>query len=145
MSLLKEFREFAVKGNVVDMAVGIVIGAAFGKIVTSFVADVITPPIGLLVGGVGRVRVGLAELAEVEQGVLDRQPEIADAAGQFARFQDQAVAADRHLGILEAGRELAAAELPERAELLEGVAGGIEDVPQVLAQGAQADGGDEGF
>lgn len=52
MSLLKEFREFAVKGNVADMAVGIVIGAAFGKIVTSFVADVITPPIGLLVGGV---------------------------------------------------------------------------------------------
>lgn len=52
MTLLKEFRDFAVKGNVVDMAVGIVIGAAFGKIVTSFVADVITPPIGLLVGGV---------------------------------------------------------------------------------------------
>lgn len=52
MSILKEFREFAVKGNVVDLAVGIIIGAAFGKIVTSVVADVIMPPIGLLIGGV---------------------------------------------------------------------------------------------
>jgi large conductance mechanosensitive channel len=52
MSIMKEFKEFAVKGNVIDMAVGIVIGAAFGKIVSSFVADVIMPPIGLLVGGI---------------------------------------------------------------------------------------------
>ena len=52
MSVLKEFRDFAVKGNVVDLAVGIIIGAAFGKIVTSIVADVIMPPIGLLIGGV---------------------------------------------------------------------------------------------
>jgi large conductance mechanosensitive channel len=52
MSILKEFKDFAVKGNVVDLAVGIIIGAAFGKIVTSIVADVIMPPIGLLIGGV---------------------------------------------------------------------------------------------
>ncbi|GAB4179087.1 MAG: large-conductance mechanosensitive channel protein MscL [Wenzhouxiangellaceae bacterium] len=52
MSLLKEFREFAVKGNMIDMAVGIVIGAAFGKIVSSLVNDVIMPPLGLLIGGV---------------------------------------------------------------------------------------------
>lgn len=50
--MLKEFREFAVKGNVVDMAVGIIIGGAFGTIVSSLVADVIMPPIGLLLGGV---------------------------------------------------------------------------------------------
>ncbi len=50
--MLKEFREFAIKGNVVDMAVGIIIGAAFGTIVKSLVADVIMPPIGLLLGGV---------------------------------------------------------------------------------------------
>lgn len=50
--MLKEFREFAVKGNVVDMAVGIIIGAAFGKIVDSLVKDVIMPPIGLLLGKV---------------------------------------------------------------------------------------------
>jgi large conductance mechanosensitive channel len=52
MSFVKEFREFAVKGNVVDRAVGIIIGAAFGKIVTSFVNDIITPPLGYLIGGV---------------------------------------------------------------------------------------------
>jgi large conductance mechanosensitive channel len=52
MGLVKEFKEFAVKGNVVDMAVGIIIGAAFGKIVTSFVGDVVMPPIGVLLGGV---------------------------------------------------------------------------------------------
>ncbi len=52
MGMIKEFREFAVKGNVVDMAVGIIIGAAFGTIVQSLVADVIMPPIGLLLGNV---------------------------------------------------------------------------------------------
>lgn len=52
MSILKEFKTFAVKGNVVDMAVGIIIGAAFGKIVSSFVGDIIMPPLGVLIGGV---------------------------------------------------------------------------------------------
>jgi large conductance mechanosensitive channel len=52
MSMMKEFKQFAMRGNVVDMAVGIIIGAAFGKIVTSLVNDVIMPPIGLLLGGV---------------------------------------------------------------------------------------------
>ena len=52
MSLMKEFKQFAMKGNVVDLAVGIIIGAAFGKIVSSIVNDIIMPPIGALVGGV---------------------------------------------------------------------------------------------
>ena len=52
MAMLKEFREFAMRGNVVDMAVGIIIGAAFGKIVASLVADVIMPPISILLGNV---------------------------------------------------------------------------------------------
>ncbi len=52
MKIVKDFKEFAMKGNVVDMAIGIIIGAAFGKIVSSLVADVIMPPIGLLIGGV---------------------------------------------------------------------------------------------
>ena len=52
MSMLTEFREFAVKGNVVDLAVGVIIGAAFGKIVNTLVAGVIMPPIGLLLGGI---------------------------------------------------------------------------------------------
>jgi large conductance mechanosensitive channel len=50
--MLKEFKEFAMRGNVLDMAVGIIIGAAFGKIITSFVSDVLMPPIGLLLGNV---------------------------------------------------------------------------------------------
>lgn len=52
MSILKEFKEFAIKGNALDLAVGVIIGAAFGKIVSSLVADVIMPPLGLLIGGV---------------------------------------------------------------------------------------------
>jgi len=52
MSIVKEFKEFAVKGNVVDLAVGVIIGAAFTKIVTSLVSDVIMPPLGLLLGGI---------------------------------------------------------------------------------------------
>jgi len=52
MGMIQEFKTFAMRGNVVDMAVGIIIGGAFGKIVSSFVADVIMPPIGIMVGGV---------------------------------------------------------------------------------------------
>ena len=50
--MMSEFKDFAIKGNVMDMAIGIIIGAAFGKIITSFVKDVLMPPIGLLLGGV---------------------------------------------------------------------------------------------
>src|SRR5689334_14069329 len=52
MKLVDEFKQFAVKGNVVDMAVGVIIGAAFGKIVSSLVADVVMPPLGVLIGGI---------------------------------------------------------------------------------------------
>jgi len=52
MSLASEFKEFAIKGNMIDMAVGIIVGAAFGRVVESLVKDVIMPPIGLLIGGV---------------------------------------------------------------------------------------------
>ncbi|MEP0711307.1 MAG: large conductance mechanosensitive channel protein MscL, partial [Algoriphagus sp.] len=52
MGFLKEFKEFAIKGNVVDLAVAVIIGGAFGKIVASFVKDIVMPPIGLLLGGV---------------------------------------------------------------------------------------------
>jgi large conductance mechanosensitive channel len=52
VSFASEFKEFAMKGNVVDLAVGVIIGTAFGKIVSSFVADVIMPPIGVLIGGI---------------------------------------------------------------------------------------------
>lgn len=68
MSIIKEFKEFAVKGNVVDMAVGIIIGVAFGKIVSSFVADVLMPPIGLLIGGVDFTNLAVT-LKAAEEGV----------------------------------------------------------------------------
>jgi len=72
MGLIKEFREFAVKGNVVDMAVGIIIGAAFGKIVTSLVQDVIMPPIGMLVGGMDFSDLGvrLRDKTDTDPGVM---------------------------------------------------------------------------
>ena len=70
MSMVKEFQEFAVKGNMVDMAVGIIIGGAFGKIVTSLVNDVIMPPLGMLLG-----KVDFKELALTLKGAT------VDAAG----------------------------------------------------------------
>lgn len=71
MSLVKEFKEFAVKGNVVDMAVGIIIGGAFGKIVSSLVSDVVMPPIGVLLGGVdfSKLAITVREATETAETV----------------------------------------------------------------------------
>ncbi|MEL6380858.1 MAG: large conductance mechanosensitive channel protein MscL, partial [Pseudomonadota bacterium] len=71
MGMLSEFKEFAVKGNMVDMAVGIIIGGAFGTIVQSLVKDVIMPPIGLLLGGVdfSEIKVLLSGTAGAEDAV----------------------------------------------------------------------------
>ena len=66
--MLKQFKEFAVKGNVIDMAVGIIIGAAFSKIVASFVSDIIMPPIGLLVGGIDFSKLSFV-IKEASEGV----------------------------------------------------------------------------
>ena len=78
MSFVSEFKSFAMKGNVVDMAVGIIIGAAFGKIVASLVRDVIMPPIGVLVGGVN-----FSELAYIIQ---EAQGEAAAVAINYGLF-----------------------------------------------------------
>lgn len=71
MKLVDEFKSFAMKGNVVDLAVGIIIGAAFGKIVSSMVADIIMPPLGLLIGGVNftDLRVVLRAASEAHPAV----------------------------------------------------------------------------
>jgi len=71
MGMMKEFKEFAVKGNMIDMAVGIVIGSAFGKIIASLVTDVIMPPIGLLLGGVdfSSLSIVLKEVTETAEAV----------------------------------------------------------------------------
>tara|TARA_R110002049_G_scaffold249890_12_gene424257 strand:- start:472 stop:873 length:402 start_codon:yes stop_codon:yes gene_type:complete len=78
MSFVSEFKSFAMKGNVVDMAVGIIIGAAFGKIVASLVKDIIMPPIGVLVGGVN-----FSELAYIIQ---EAQGEVAAVAINYGLF-----------------------------------------------------------
>ncbi len=78
MSILKEFREFAVKGNVVDMAVGVIVGGAFGKIVSSLVNDIVMPPIGLAVGGVD-----FSALQITLKEAHDKAPAVALRYGSF--------------------------------------------------------------
>lgn len=78
MSLIKEFKAFAARGNVIDMAVGIIIGAAFGKIVSSFVGDVIMPPIGLILGGVD-----FSDLAVTLKAAEGEVPAVVIAYGKF--------------------------------------------------------------
>lgn len=65
--MFKEFKEFAVKGNVIDLSIGVIIGTAFGKIVSSLVADIIMPPIGVLTGGVDFSKLAFV-LKEAEEG-----------------------------------------------------------------------------
>jgi large conductance mechanosensitive channel len=76
--MMQEFKEFAVKGNVVDMAVGIIIGAAFGKIISSFVGDVIMPPIGVLLGGVD-----FSNLAVTVKEAAGAAPAVVISYGKF--------------------------------------------------------------
>ncbi len=78
MSIFKEFKEFAVKGNVVDMAVGVIVGAAFGKIVTSLVGDVIMPPIGVLLGGVD-----FSSLSFTLREAVEKNPAVVISYGKF--------------------------------------------------------------
>ena len=96
MSIVQDFKAFALKGNVLDMAVGIIIGAAFGKIVSSLVADIIMPPIGVLLGGVdfkdlvlvlqhGREAVEAVPATAAAEAVaaVTARPEVAIRYGQF--------------------------------------------------------------
>ena len=78
MSIVKEFKDFAIKGNAVDMAVGIIIGASFGKIISSLVNDIIMPPLGLLIGGVD-----FKNLKIILKAATDNTPAVAINYGQF--------------------------------------------------------------
>jgi len=80
MNIVKEFKEFAVRGNVIDMAVGVIVGTSFGKIVSSFVSDVIMPPIGVLVGGVS-----FNDLAFTIKEAAGTSPAVVIAYGKFAQ------------------------------------------------------------
>lgn len=89
MGLLQEFKTFALKGNVVDMAVGVIIGGAFGKIVTSLVNDIIMPPLGVLMGGVDFKDLGVV----IKEGVAatDTTPEVAEVVWKYGAFVQQVV------------------------------------------------------
>lgn len=78
MKIIQEFKSFAMKGNVVDMAVGIIIGAAFGKIVSSMVNDIIMPPLGLLIGGVN-----FTDLKFVMKAATETNPAVTLNYGNF--------------------------------------------------------------
>ncbi|MFA5941246.1 MAG: large-conductance mechanosensitive channel protein MscL [Sinimarinibacterium sp.] len=78
MGMLQEFRDFAMRGNVIDLAVGVVIGGAFGKIVTSLVGDIVMPLIGLLVGGVN-----FSHLAVTLKAAVGEQPAVMLSYGKF--------------------------------------------------------------
>jgi large conductance mechanosensitive channel len=83
MSILKEFREFAVRGNVLDLAVGVVIGAGFGKIVASAVSDIIMPPLGLVVGGVNFTDIKVALKAPALDAAGKAIPAVTMNVGNF--------------------------------------------------------------
>jgi large conductance mechanosensitive channel len=80
MSFVQEFKEFAVRGNVIDMAVGVIVGTAFGKIVSSFVSDVVMPPIGVLLGGVN-----FSDLAFIIKEAAGTSPAVVMAYGKFTQ------------------------------------------------------------
>ena len=85
MSMMKEFREFAVKGNAFDLAVGVVLGAAFGRIVTSLVDDVLMPPFGFLLGGVDFANL-FWTLGPVEYATLEAAKEAGAATINYGSF-----------------------------------------------------------
>jgi large conductance mechanosensitive channel len=116
---LREFREFAVKGNVVDMAVGIIIGAAFGKIVTSFVTDVVTPPLGYLIGGVDfkDLAVTLPALQEGKEAVTLRYGIFLQTTFDFAIVAFALFLMVKLINALKR-REAAAPAVPTREEVL---------------------------
>jgi len=119
MSILKEFRDFAVRGNVVDMAVGIIIGAAFGKIVCSLVSDVIMPPIGMIIGGVDFT--GLQVTLKAAEGAV---PAVTLKYGAFLQqVFDFTIVAFAMFALIKGitqlkKREAAAAPLPTGQEVL---------------------------
>jgi len=120
MGMLTEFRQFAVKGNVVDLAVAVIIGAAFGKIVSSFVADIVMPPLGLLIGGVS-----FTDLALTLKPASGAAPAVVWAYGKFIQtvFDFTLVAfvifiAVRGINRLKREEQAAPAAPPPRQEVL---------------------------
>jgi large conductance mechanosensitive channel len=120
MSLLKEFKEFAVKGNAMDMAVGIIIGAAFGKIVSSIVSDVIMPPIGLLIGGVdfSKLAITLKAAADGKEAVLLSYGKFVQTTVDFLIIAFAIFMIIKALNTLKRPEKAPAAPAPTKEELL---------------------------
>ncbi|MND32426.1 Large-conductance mechanosensitive channel [compost metagenome] len=125
MSFIKEFKEFAMRGNVIDLAVGVVIGGAFGKIVTSLVDDIIMPPIGYLIGGFDfkAFKITLKEAVVDATGKVT--PEVAINLGNFIQVLIQFVIiafaifiAIKAINTLKKKEEAAAAPTPPTEALL---------------------------
>jgi large conductance mechanosensitive channel len=135
MSLAKEFREFAVKGNVIDLAVGVIIGGAFGKIVTSLVGDVVMPFVGLFVGGVN-----FTSLAVTLKDGKDGAPAVLLKYGQFLQnvFDFLIVAAAvfamvKAINTLKRKQEAAPPATPPAPTPTETLLGEIRDLLKVRA------------
>jgi large conductance mechanosensitive channel len=120
MSLLKEFKEFAVKGNAMDMAVGIIIGAAFGKIVSSIVNDVIMPPIGLLIGGVdfSKLAITLKAASDGKEAVLLSYGKFVQTTVDFTIIAFAIFILIKALNTLKRPEAAPAAPAPTKEELL---------------------------
>jgi len=121
MGLVKEFKEFAMKGNVVDMAVGLIVGAAFGKIVSSLVSDVLMPPIGLLLGGVDfkDLKITLAEAAGAAPAVTLNYGAFIQTAIDFIIIAGAVFLLIKAINTLKRSKEEAPApEAPSKQEVL---------------------------
>ena len=130
MSIVKEFREFAVKGNVVDMAVGIIIGAAFGKIVSSLVSDVVTPPLGYLIGGVDftKLAITLPALQEGSEPVTVRYGVFLQATFDFVIVALAIFMLVKLINRLRRNEETKAPAAPPKQEVL------LEEIRDLLKQ-----------
>jgi large conductance mechanosensitive channel len=134
--MFKEFKEFAIKGNVLDMAVGIIVGAAFGRIVSSLVGDVLSPPLGLVVGGVD-----FSKLAFTLRAAQGDVPAVLLKYGAFIQqVVDFAIVAFAIFLVVKAANALkrkqeaapSAASVPPRQEVL------LEEIRDLLAEKRKA-------
>ncbi len=121
MGMMQEFKEFAVKGNVVDMAVGIIIGGAFGKIVSSFVKDVIMPPIGMILGGVdfSNLAITLKEAAGETPAVLLSYGKFIQSVVDFTIIAFAIFIAVKAMNNMKKKEEAKPADPPKQEVLLE--------------------------
>ncbi len=118
--MLQEFKKFAIKGNVIDLAVGIIIGAAFGKIVSSFVSDIIMPPIGILLGGVdfSNLAITLKKATATTEAVTMNYGLFINSVVDFVIIAFAIFIVIKQLGKLQKKEEVKPVEIPEDVLLL---------------------------